>query len=178
MFFSTNFRKDSRSSCLPLSMRVSSSSVAIFFLVLALISSFITLYFSDSSMISRNSSSVTLLSLKGLLQCKVFIGKSDKTLPENANKKHLSVLRCIYPEKLRIKHQICTCPKIDNQKNRKNQLVCVTSRMCTATIHIRTSVQLVWNVYRFKPLYYITITLCTAEFETLYIIYILPQRQK
>ena len=71
--------------------------------------------------------------LKGLLQCKIFIEKSDKTLPENANKKNLSVLRCIYPEKSRIKHQIFTCPKIDNQKNRKNQLVCVTSQMFTAT---------------------------------------------
>ena len=73
-----------------------------------------------------------------------------------------------YHKKSRIKHQIFTCPKIDNQKNRKNQLVCRTSRMCTATIHIRTSVQLVWNLYRFKPLYHITITLCTAEFETIY----------
>ena len=93
--------------------------------------------------------------LKGLLQCKMFIEKSDKTLPENANKKNLSVLRCIYPEKSRIKHQIFTCPKIDNQKNRKNQFVCMMSRMCKATIHIGTSVQLAWNVYRFKPLYYI-----------------------
>ena len=120
----------------------------------------------------------TALLLKGLLQCKFFIEKSDKTFPANAYKENLSVLRCIYPEKLRIKHQICTCPKIDNQKNRKNQLVYVTSRMCTAAIHIRTSVQLAWNLYRFKPLYHITIALCIAEFETLYILYILLQRQK
>ena len=69
MFFSTNFRKDSRASCLPFSMSVSSSSVAIFFLVLALTSSFITIYFSHSSKINRNYSSVTLLTLKALEIC-------------------------------------------------------------------------------------------------------------
>ena len=63
-FFSTNFRKDSRASCLPFSMSVSYVSVAIFFLVFDLTFSFITLYFSNSSKISRNSSSVTLLSFK------------------------------------------------------------------------------------------------------------------
>ena len=41
-----------------------------------------------------------------------------------------------------IKHKIFTCPKIDNQKYRKNQLVHVTSLMCTVTTHIGTSVQL------------------------------------
>ena len=65
-------------------------------------------------------------------------------MPENANKKNLSVLRSIYPEKSRIKNQIFTCPKIDNQKTRKkkNQLVYVTSRMCTVTTHIGTGIEL------------------------------------
>ena len=65
-----NFRKDSRTSCLPLSMSVSSISVAIFFLVFDLTSSFITLYFSK---ISQDSSSVTLLSLKALETCEAMV---------------------------------------------------------------------------------------------------------
>ena len=43
-------------------------------------------------------------------------------MPENANKRNLSILRCIYPEKSRIKHQNFTCPKIDNQKTRKKPI--------------------------------------------------------
>ena len=50
-------------------MSVSSVSVAIFFLVFDLTASFITLYFSNSSKIIRNSSSDTLLSLKALEIC-------------------------------------------------------------------------------------------------------------
>ena len=60
----------------------------------------------------------------------------------------------------------------------KNQLVYVTSRMYTVTTQIGMSVELAWNLFRYKLLYHITITLCTAEFETLYILYILPERQK
>ena len=73
LLFSTSFRKDSRASCLPLSMSISSVSVAIFFLVFDLTSSFITLYFSNSSKISQNSSSVTLLSLKALETCEAMV---------------------------------------------------------------------------------------------------------
>ena len=98
------------------------------------------------------------------------IGRSQKLTMSTLCSGELKI--SMFCEKSRIKHQIFTCPKIDNQKNRKNQLVYVTSRMCTATIHIRTSVQLAWNLYRFEPLYHITITLCAAEFETLYILYI------
>ena len=54
-------------------MSDSSVSVAIFFLVFDLTSSFITLYFSNSSKISRNSSSVTLLSLKALEICEAIV---------------------------------------------------------------------------------------------------------
>ena len=71
--FSTNLRKDSRASCLPLSMSDSSVSVTIFFLVFVLTSSFITLYFSTSSKINRNSSSVTLLWLKALEICEAIV---------------------------------------------------------------------------------------------------------
>ena len=60
-------------SCLPLSFSVSSVSVAIFFLVFDLTSSFITLYFSNSSKINHNSSSVTLLSLKAFETCEVIV---------------------------------------------------------------------------------------------------------
>ena len=45
----------------------------IFFLVFDLTSSFITLYFSNSFKISRNSSSVTLLSFKALEMCKAIV---------------------------------------------------------------------------------------------------------
>ena len=62
-----------RASCLPLSMSVSSVSVTIFFFVFDLTSSFITLYFSNSSKFSRNSSSVTLLSLKALETCEAMV---------------------------------------------------------------------------------------------------------
>ena len=47
--------------------------VAIFFLVFYQTSSFITLYFSNSSKINRNSSSVTLLSLKAFETCEVIV---------------------------------------------------------------------------------------------------------
>ena len=47
------------------------------------------------------------IEVKGLLQCKFF---------------NLSVLRCIHPEKSRIKHQIFTCPKVDNHKARKKPI--------------------------------------------------------
>ena len=57
----------------PLSMSVSSVSVAIFFLVFDLTSSFITLYFSNSSKIIRNFSSVTLFSLKALETCEAMV---------------------------------------------------------------------------------------------------------
>ena len=52
---------------------VSSVLVVIFFLVFDLTSSFITLYFSNSSKISQNSSSVTLLSLKALETCEAMV---------------------------------------------------------------------------------------------------------
>ena len=61
--------KDSCASCVPLSVSDSSVSVAIFFSVFNLTSSLITLYFSHSSKINRNSSSATLLSLKALEIC-------------------------------------------------------------------------------------------------------------
>ena len=79
-FFSTSFRKDSCASCLPLSVSVSYVSVAIFFLVLDLTFSFITLYFSSSSKISRNSSSVTLLSLKALETCEAMVSSFAKAI--------------------------------------------------------------------------------------------------
>ena len=111
-------------------------------------------------------SSQYLFVIKGLLQCKIFIENSDKTLPENANKK-ISVFCDAYIPR----NQGLNIKFLPVRKSIivKNQLVYVTSRMCTATIHIRTSVQLAWNLYRFKPLDHITITLCAAEFETLYI---------
>ena len=56
----------------PLSISVSSVSVAIFFLVFVLTSSFITLYFSNSSNISLNSS-IMLLSLKASETCEVIV---------------------------------------------------------------------------------------------------------
>ena len=66
LFLSTNFRKDSLASCLPLSIKLSSSSVFNFFLVLFLISYFISLYLFNSSMINLNLSLLIKLSNNAL----------------------------------------------------------------------------------------------------------------
>ena len=72
-FFSTNFRKDSRASCLPFSIRLSFSSSLSFFFVLFRISSFIALYFSNSSIINLNSSSLIKSSVNALDTCEAIV---------------------------------------------------------------------------------------------------------
>ena len=82
--------------------------------------------------------------------------------------KNLSFLPCIYPEKSRIKHQIFTCPKVDNHMTRKKPIsVRDVTNVYGHHTH-RNKRRTCRNLSRYKPLYHITITLCTAEFETIY----------